>query len=321
VEQAHLGLSDWSWEPTVILGLGALAVAYAIAWRRGVLRDTDDVSHWVGSPLTRPWFFAAGMVVGFVALQSPIDTGGDEYLFSLHMVQHLLLMMVAPPLCILGLVGIRSPFTSPPRLLRRAWALLVNPWSATLIFSAVLLVWHIPALYDATLTTEPIHVVEHLSFIAVGTIFWWPIVDPMRGSDRNRWVGTFTKIAMLVGSGVPPTVLGLIFTVAPHAFYDFYARAPRLWGLTPVADQQFAGVVMFGAGNLIYFVAVVMVFWRVFSDPARDEEETQHGAAVGAPGGAATVPSPTIERNISTVHRRRADRSPGAGGVRRDTSA
>jgi cytochrome c oxidase assembly factor CtaG len=83
---------------------------------------------------------------------------------------------------------------------------------------------------------------------------------------------------MLVGSGIPPTVLGLIFTVAPHPFYDFYARAPRLWGLTPIADQQLAGVVMFGAGNLIYFAAVVMVFWRVFTDPARDEEDAQRAS-------------------------------------------
>jgi putative membrane protein len=275
VEVAHLSLGDWSWEPTVVLGIAAAAAAYAIAWRRGLLRDDDDVRAWVGTPRTRCWFFGAGLLVGFIALLSPLDTGGDLYLFSLHMVQHLLLMMVAPPLCILGLVGMRPLRASPPGGLRRLWALLVNPWSATVIFSAVLLVWHVPALYDATLTTEPIHVFEHLSFIAVGVLFWWPIIDPMRGRDRRRWVGTFAKIAMLVSSGVPPTVLGLLFTVAPRPFYDFYARAPRLWGMTPVIDQQIAGVVMFGAGNLIYFAAVVAVFWRVFGDPARDEEEAQ----------------------------------------------
>ncbi|MGH7722064.1 MAG: cytochrome c oxidase assembly protein [Candidatus Dormibacteria bacterium] len=277
MEVAHLGLGDWSWEPTVLLGLAALVAGYAIAWRHGLLRDDDDVSAWVGTPRTRAWFFAAGILVGFIALLSPIDTGGDEYLFSLHMVQHLLLMMVAPPLCILGVAGMRAP-SGPSPGWRRAWALLVNPWVATLIFSAVLLVWHVPALYDATLTTEPIHVVEHLSFIAVGILFWWPIIDPMRGNDRQRWVGTFPKIAMLVASGVPPTVLGLLFTLAPRAFYDFYVRAPRLWGLGPVADQQLAGVIMFGAGNLIYFAAVVAVFLRVFGDPARDEEEAQRAS-------------------------------------------
>jgi putative membrane protein len=278
VEAAHLGLGDWSWEPTVLFGMAALVAAYVLAWRRGLLGNRDDVSAWFRSPRTRVWYFAAGVVIGFVALQSPIDTGGDEYLFSLHMVQHLLLMMVAPPLCILGVAAIRSSASGPPGRWRRAWAVLVHPWSATLIFSAVLMVWHIPALYDATLTTEPIHVLEHLSFIAVGVIFWWPIIDPQRGADTRRWVGAFPKIAMLAASGIPPTVLGLIFTVAQHPFYDFYARAPRLWALTPVVDQQFAGVVMFGAGNLIYFAAVVAVFWRMFSDPARDEEEARRAA-------------------------------------------
>jgi cytochrome c oxidase assembly factor CtaG len=278
VAVAHLGLADWSWEPTVVVGLAAAAAAYALAWRRGLLSDSDDVSAWFGSPRLRPWLFGAGLMVGFIALLSPIDTGGDEFLFSIHMVQHLLLMMVAPPLCLLGVVGMRSPFTGPPGPLRRAFAIAVHPWVAMLIFSAVLLVWHIPALYDATLTTEPIHVFEHLSFIAVGVVFWWPVIDPLRGADRKRWVGTFAKIAVLVASGVPPTVLGLIFTIAPHPFYDFYARAPRLWGLSPVVDQQLAGVIMFGAGNLIYFVAVVLVFWRVFSDPARDEEDAQRAA-------------------------------------------
>lgn len=278
MEVAHLGPADWTWEPTVLLGIAAVVAGYAIARRRGLLTDDDDVSPWFSSTRARLWFFAAGVLVGFLALVSPIDTGGDQYLFALHMVQHLLLMMVAPPLCLLGIVGMRPPVAGPPGWMRRVWAAMVNPWSAMLIFSAVLVVWHIPTLYDATLTTEPIHVVEHLSFIAVGVTFWWPIVDPMRGQDSRHWVGALPKIAVLVASGIPPTVLGLIFAVAPHAFYDFYVRAPRLWGLTPVIDQQVAGVVMFGAGNLIYFAAVVAVFWRMFADPARDEEAAQQAS-------------------------------------------
>ena len=275
MDAAHLGIGDWSWEPTVVVGLAALVAGYVLAWRRSLLTAEDDVSPWLRSAWMRPWFFGLGVAVGFIALLSPIDTGGDEYLFSLHMVQHLLLMMVAPPLCLLGIVGMRSPAGGPPPSLRRAWAIVVQPWVATVLFTAVLLVWHIPSLYDATLTTEPIHVVEHLSFIAVGVIFWWPVVDPLRGADEQRWVPALTKIAILVASGIAPTVLGLIFTVAPHAFYDFYARAPRLWGLSPVVDQQLAGVIMFGVGNLIYFAAIVAVFWRMFGDPAHDEEQAQ----------------------------------------------
>lgn len=270
---ASLSLADWSWDPTVLLGLVAVLALYRLAWRHGALRRDDDVSAWTSHPYRRVWWFGAGIAVAFIALQSPIDRGGDDYLFALHMVQHLLLMMVAPPLCILGLAGLNLPGGALGRI-RCLLGWLSRPWVATVVFSAVLLLWHIPDLYDATLTTAPIHVLEHLSFIGVGILFWWPIVDPQR--VHRPPVSPFTKIAMLVASGIPPTVLGLIFAIARHPFYEFYARAPRLWGLSAVTDQQIAGVLMFGAGNLIYFAAIFMVFWRLFRDPTLDEEA--HGA-------------------------------------------
>ena len=269
---AHLGLGDWSWEPTVLLGIAAAVVAYITAWRRGVISGRDDVSPWFRDRRLRPALFASGVAAGFLALQSPIDTGGDEFLFSLHMLQHLLLMMVAPPLVLLGIAGVRPPATDRHPALRRIWWAITRPWPALLLFNAVMLVWHIPALYNTTLTVEPVHVLEHLSFIAAGIVFWWPVIDPVRGATTSP-VSPLTKIAMLGVSGVPPTVLGLIFALSPSAFYDFYVRAPRLWGLSAVADQQIGGVVMLGLGNIIYFVAISVIFFRLLSDPARDELE------------------------------------------------
>ena len=189
----------------------------------------------------------------------------------MHMLQHLLLMMVAPPLVLLGLVGARQLPPDRFRLLRRAWWALTRPWVALLLFNVVMLVWHIPALYDTTLTVEPIHVLEHLSFIGVGVLFWWPIVDPVRGPE-TKLVSPLEKIGVLVVSGIPPTVLGLIFALAPVAFYDFYVHAPRLWGISPVSDQQYGGVLMLGLGNIIYFIAITIVFVRLLGDSARDEE-------------------------------------------------
>src|SRR5262249_25253295 len=152
--------------PTVVAGLVATVVLYLLAWRRGLLRAADDVSPWLRSGRARPFFFAAGVAVAYIALQSPIDEGGDEFLFALHMLQHLLLMMVAPPLVLLGLAGMRSLPRGRLIALRRVWWAITRPWPAVVLFNAVMLVWHIPALYDTTLTTEPIHVLEHLSFIA-----------------------------------------------------------------------------------------------------------------------------------------------------------
>ena len=250
----------------------ALAGAYVIALRRGVLAAGDDVTPWFRSARLRPLCFGAGMIVAFLALQSPIDRGGDEFLFSLHMTQHLLLMMVAPPLVLLGICGARPLARVRYRAARRAWWAATRPWPALVIFNAVMLVWHVPSLYDSTLTVEPVHILEHISFIAVGVIFWWPVVDPIRDS-RTVTVTPLTKIAILVVSGIPTTVLGLIFALAPNPFYDFYVRAPRLWGLSPLGDQQVGGVIMLGASNIIFFVAIAIIFMRMLSDPARDEEE------------------------------------------------
>lgn len=266
----HLGLGDWTVEPTVTLGLATLIVVYVVLTRRGLLSVRDDVSPWFGSPRWRPLLFGLGIVCGLVALESPIDTGGDSYLLSLHMIQHLLLMMVAPPLVLLGICGAAPLAADTAPRWRAAFTWITRPWPATLLFNVVLLVWHVPALYDATLTTEPLHVFEHLTFIAVGVVFWWPIVDPLRRGD-TRLVSPFTKMAMLVLAGIPPTVLGFVLALGRSVYYDFYARAPRLWGVSAISDQQLAGVIMLGLGNLIYFAAISIIFLRLFTNPADDE--------------------------------------------------
>ncbi|HEX6538609.1 MAG TPA: cytochrome c oxidase assembly protein [Candidatus Dormibacteraeota bacterium] len=268
----HLGLGDWTFEPTIVVGLVTSCLLYVLAWRRGLISSDDDVSPWFKSGRARPVYFALGIAVTFIALQSPIDRGGDEFLFSLHMLQHLLLMMVAPPLVLLGIVGVRA--ASPRRFvrLRRVWWAITRPWPAVVLFNVVMLVWHIPALYNTTLTTEPIHILEHVSFIGVGLVFWWAIVDPVR-DPATKPVSPLEKIAAMVVSGIPPTVLGLIFALSPAAFYDFYVSAPRLWGINAVSDQQYGGVLMLGLGNIIYFIAITIVFVRLLGDSAHDEDE------------------------------------------------
>lgn len=296
---ASLGFGDWKLDPSVVLAIGGIAAAWVVARRRGVLRADDDVAPWFGTESARAWCLGLGLLSGFVALASPIDVGGDLYLLSIHMVQHLLLMMIAPPLVLLGICGARSlPATVLPRL-RSAWTLLTRPWPATLLFNAVLLVWHLPQLYNTTLTNESLHVVEHITFLAVGVIFWWPIVDPVQGPS-TRPIGPFTKIAMLVVAGVPPTVLGFVFALGGRPFYDFYAAAPRLWGLSPTGDQALAGVIMLGVGNLIYFAAVSAIFLRMFQPPDADEEEIAPPVAARAvpdlPVGASALSSSQNQR-------------------------
>jgi putative membrane protein len=276
---ASLSLTSWTWEPTVLAGILALAASYI--W---LLRRRGGQASW--SPLARV-YFSGGLLAMFLALTSPIDTGGDRYLFSLHMVQHLLLAMVVPPLLLLGLPeswragaspqasGARGLAPREPRFgamraferlgARRAFEtfldrLRVSPLAANVIFNLVLALWHLPLLYEATLRREPVHIAEHLTFLAAGVLFWWPLLVP---AGRPNSMSVMGKIAYLGFAGVPPTILGLAFILSPHVIYPFYAAAPRVTPLSPLDDQLVAGLVMFGLGNLIYFLVISIVFFQL----------------------------------------------------------
>ncbi len=264
---ASLTLWSWSWDPTVIGGTLALAAAYAwLVRRRG-----SGAAEW--SPVAR-LYFAGGLLFLFLALESPIDVGGDYYLFSLHMLQHIILAMIVPPLLLLGL---------PERWLaiRR---LQVSPLAANIGFNLVLAVWHLPFLYEATLHNELLHVGEHLTFLAAGTVFWWPIVAAPR---TGRGMSTIGKIAYLGFAGVPPTILGLAFILSPNVIYPFYAAAPRVTGLSPIDDQLIAGLVMFGLGNIIYFVAISIIFFGL-DDKRATAGEVDPPDSLSEPGGVTT---------------------------------
>jgi putative membrane protein len=252
------GLGSWSADPTVLAGIVALAAGYV--WL--IRQKGSGAETW--SPTGR-LSFALGLGVLLLALESPIDVGGDHYLFSLHMLQHLMLSMAVPPLLLLGL---------PARWL--AWnRFRVHPIVASLVFNGVLVTWHLPFLYEATLANEGIHVLEHLSFLATGVLFWRPIIAP---AAARRGLSPIGKIAYLGFAGIPPTILGIAFILSPSVLYPFYAAAPRVSGLGPLEDQQLAGLVMFGLGNLIYFAAIAVLFFALdrkeatAGDPAEDQE-------------------------------------------------
>ena len=239
---ASLSLWTWSWDPTVLAGTVALGAGYF--W---LIRGRPQASIW--SPMARV-YFAGGLLALLLALESPIDVGGDHYLFSLHMLQHILLAMIVPPLLLLGL----------PDSWRAFDRIRVSPLAANIIFNLVLAVWHLPFLYEATLRNEPIHVLEHLSFLAAGVLFWWPILQPAGSAKAMTTVG---KMAYLGFAGVPPTILGLAFILSQTVIYPFYAAAPRVLPLSPLDDQLIAGLIMFGLGNLIYFVAIWIIFFSL----------------------------------------------------------
>lgn len=200
------------------------------------------------------------------ALISPLDMLGDEYLLSAHMAQHLLLELAVPPLLLLGISPRFARAVVEVRPLGRLERVLGNPLAAWTLGIGMLALWHAPALYDAALGNEYIHIVEHLSFMVTATIFWWPVLAPL---PECRIGALWTQLYLLSGA-MANSLLGIWLTFAPVGLYAPYLHpADSLhiatllrtgWGLTPAVDQQAGGLLMWVGGGFVFLAVMIVVF-------------------------------------------------------------
>ncbi|HZU11902.1 MAG TPA: cytochrome c oxidase assembly protein [Chloroflexota bacterium] len=270
--RAEALLTQWNWDPSLILGILALAAGYAYAV--GPYRRRRDLPPAGGGRIAA---FAAAELLLVFALISPLDAVGDESLFSAHMVQHLLLAALWPVLILVALTPwmVRPVFTGP---LRGPFRFLTHPVAAIALFNLDIYLWHFPYLYDLTLQNEGIHILEHLTFMAFGLLNFWPILSPI----VEQRLSYPLQVLYLFADGMFMMVLGIVFTFSPLVFYTPYVSAPRLWGISPLSDQQLGGLIMWYPGNLPYGVLLVSAFYRWFD-----------GREVGA-----GIQSPTIDPHL-----------------------
>jgi putative membrane protein len=279
---AHLLATTWDWEPSVLLGCTALIAVYVAATRR--------------RPPRRMGYFFAGVAVLLFAQCSPLDALGDTYLFSAHMIQHLLLLLIVPPLLILGIPAwLAERWLASPRIGRIERALR-QPAVAWLLGVGAMYLWHLPALYDAALAHAGIHIVEHLCFLATGVIFWWPVCAPLAAARYAPLVA----LLFLFTAAVAGSVLGIILTFASPGLYPAYinpvdARGllPLIrdgWGVSPTVDQQVGGLIMWVPGGLVYLCAMIGTLARWYGEAESDDAPSPppRGYAGSAP---AAVPS------------------------------
>lgn len=263
-------LLSWSFEPTIVLGVALAGGLYVRGWRRlrGRGRGGRILKPW------RAWCFAGGLAAVVIALLSPIGSF-DSLLFSVHMVQHLLLVMVAAPLLLLGapVVPTLWAFSRPGRRrigrwfrpshpLHRVLHFLTSPAVALPLFILVLTAWHHPTLYDAAQGRTVIHDLEHALFFGTALLFWWPVIHPGGGKRRLAYGA---GILYIFPAKVAGFALGAFLSLSQTAFYSTYREAPRLWGLSAVADQQLGGLIMWIVGGLLYIVpllALVLMMMR-----------------------------------------------------------
>jgi putative membrane protein len=253
----------WSWEPEVLIGIALSGWLYA----RGVRRIWCRAGTGVGITRWQAASFAGGLAALFVALISPLD-GLGAALFSAHMLQHVVLMLVAAPLLVVGTPLVPFLWALPPRwrhvvggwgrapVISGPWTALTNPFVAWGVHAVALWIWHIPALFEATLASKAVHVLQHLSFFLTALLFWWAALEFSRRRQLNYGFGVFYTFTTAVHS----SILGALLTFSLVLWYPIYAERAVRWGLTPLEDQQLGGLVMWVPAGIIYLVAALALF-------------------------------------------------------------
>lgn len=254
-------LRSWSWQPLILLGLGSVAAGYVYAFYH--FRQHGRLNHLMRRGLIQrrhPWLFAAGLACLFIALQSPLDTLAD-LLFLMHMIQHLLLIMVAPPLL---LAGLPSPFIRwliTETRMRGILDRLTHPLLVYALFNVNLWLWHAPVMYEAALRDPIIHDLEHALFFYTALLFWWRVIDPTHGWF-SLWEWPPAKWVYLLVAAPPSYLLGSILWASNNVFYPYYTQVPRLWGIPALADQGYGGMLMWLQGWMFIMASMIAFFIR-----------------------------------------------------------
>lgn len=279
-------LFSWEWRPEVILILGLAGIIFSRGWWR--LRQGGDerlAANW------RLGAYLSGLIFLGLALLSFIDVLGSQ-LFYMHMIQHLLLIMVVPPLLLIanplpfllwglpvGINGRRrvSQFLNRKSGFRRALRSLTPRGLIWIVFIAFLLGWHDPNAYNATLRNDLIHDLEHLSFFITAMLFWWHVTAAGPNIHRRFSYGARLIYVLMV---LPLNwLLGIAITLTKQPIYTYYTTVPRLWGVSVMEDQMMGGILMWIPGSMMYLFAAVILVIRMLHT---EENELPRPKAVAA---------------------------------------
>jgi putative membrane protein len=271
---ARLG-SAFSVHASTAIGVVAFGALYL--WRaRQVPRDG------VGGPAVdtpntaQRLAFFSGLAILFLSLNGPLHDLSDEYLFSAHMVQHLVLQLVVTPLLLLGTPGWMLRPLIRSRAVRAVAARVLRPAWCFAIFNLVMAGWHLPPLYNLALAHHPVHIAQHLTFLAASTLMWWPILGSLPELPRLSYPGQLLYCFLLT---IPMSIVAVYITYADRVLYPLYAIAPRILGLSPLEDQRLGGLIMWVPGGIYFMLVMSVVFFRWASRDAGDEVSAAQATA------------------------------------------
>jgi len=253
--------TTWPNEPVLLIGLTAAACLYGLGWSR-----LNRVAGGGAVTPSQAAAFFAGIIAVALALLSPVAVY-SERLFFMHMIQHLMLLLIAPPLLLLGrplvpsLWGLPAPWRVavgqllvPGRPLARLGYLITTPLIAVAAFVITIAVWHLPVFYDAAQGRSVTHDLEHLLFVGTALLYWWPVIHPAGGQRRLSYA---RALPYLLPPFLESMLIGVLLTFAARPLYRTYAEVAMPWGFTVVTDQQLGGLIMWIPGGMFFLIPLI----------------------------------------------------------------
>ena len=255
---ADLSWWRWSIHPSTAIGIASLGALYIWADRRPGIQAS----------IAQKICFFAGLFVMFASLNGPIHDLSDDYLFSAHMVQHLLLTLLMPPLLVAGVPGSMLRPVLSHRTVAPVARFFTSAPICFVVFNVVIAAWHLPPLYNAAMANHNIHIVEHLMFMAAAVLMWWPLLSQLPEYPRLAYPGQMLYSFLM---SIPMSIIAIYIAMADQVLYPAYSAAPRIFALSPLEDQLLGALIMWIPGGLIFYIIMSVVF---FKWNARGEDST-----------------------------------------------
>jgi putative membrane protein len=272
----HGGEFSWSsWELHESTLIGCLLWVGIYLYGIGPARRKYQLSATPADPL-QVASFLGGTLFFFLSLNGPLHDLSDNFLFSAHMVQHLVITLIVPPLWLMGLPDwLVRPLLRVPGV-RSTARVLALPLVAFAIYNVVFIGWHFPFLYNWALVQHNAHILQHVMFITASTIMWYPVVNPLPELQR---MSTPVGLLYLAVFSIPMSIISAIITLADAPLYPWYEAAPRIFGISALDDQQLGGAIMWVPGMIVFWLAITIMFFRWSNREDREEAQQRERLA------------------------------------------
>jgi cytochrome c oxidase assembly factor CtaG len=248
-------LTAWSWEPGTLIGIGVVIIVYfAITFPLSKRFTNSDPPN-----TTRILWFTLGIFAAIIALMSPINIASKEYLFSAHMIQHILITLVMAPMLLAGTPSWLISVVMKHNWIQRFTKIITNPILTFFLYFLSLSFWHLPSVHTAMMGNEVMHTAQTLSFIVTGLLFWWPVIIAVHELPK---LSDPLKMLYLFLAVIPCTVLGVVIIFAPTVMASSYSMAARITPFDPMTDQQVAGILMAVPSMFILLGTMLSVFYK-----------------------------------------------------------